>query len=81
MGKPIPMNRDTTNGALLTTGNDKGSMLFYSPFLYPDQFQTYDSSLRLQCCEAGLCDIFFARRPTDDCSQYQPLSLGETSIH
>ena len=73
----LPTNRDSTNGALITTGNNRGSMLSYSPLLYPDESQAYDFSLRSECCEAGLCDVYFARRPSDDCSQYQPLSFGE----
>ena len=52
-------------------------MLSYSPLLYPDESQAYDFFLRSECCEAGLCDVYFARRPSDDCSQYQPLSFGE----
>ena len=27
------------------------------------------------CIQSGLCDLFFERRPTDDCSQYRPPSI------
>jgi hypothetical protein len=67
---------DSTNGALITTGKNRGSMLSYSPLLYPDESQAYDFSLRSECCEAGLCDVYFARRLSDNCSQYQPLSFA-----
>ena len=53
-------------------------MLLYSPILYPNETQAFDMVLRQKCCgEAGLCELFFARRPADNCDFYQPLTWGE----
>ena len=74
------MNRDSNNGALLTTGYNRGTLFSNSPLFNPDEWQMYDSSLKSECCEAGLCNVYFERRPTDECTLYQPLSFGEIII-
>ena len=70
--------RNATSGALLTSGPDRGSMLLYTPLLYPSESSLYDFALREECCDGpGLCDLFFTRRPSQECSQYDPMTWGK----
>ena len=61
-------------GALVTSGSSGSSMLRFHPNLNSVGFQIYDREFRDVCCGlAGLCDLFYERRPVDFCFNYQPL--------
>lgn len=53
-------------------------MLLYTPLLYPNESLMHDFALREQCCDGpGLCDLFFTRRPSQECTQYDPMTWGK----
>ena len=53
----------------------EGSVLFETPsFSFaPSEYNETTVSFQNDCCgEVGLCDEFYGRRPTTDCSNYSP---------
>lgn len=53
-------------------------MLLYDPVRYFNESIVYDQQLKQLCCgEAGMCDLFYERRPADNCELYEPHSWGE----
>ena len=53
-------------------------MLLYDPVRYSNESIVYDQQLKQLCCgEAGMCDLFYERRPADNCELYEPHSWGE----
>ena len=66
-------------GALVTYGAERGTMLRYDPQRYPELYSTYDLRFKEACCGvANMSSLFYARRPTDDCVDYQPPALSES---
>ena len=67
-------NRSNTFGALVGPEKYSGSsMLQYHPHWFPSSYEIYDENFRDACCGAAdLCQVFYSRRPPDDCSRYRP---------
>ena len=67
-------NRSNTFGALVGPEKYSGSsMLQYHPRWFPSSYEIYDENFRDACCGAAdLCQVFYSRRPPDDCSRYRP---------
>jgi len=62
-------------GSLIVGPTDGGSLL-----ILDGTFESYnqDNFLpRSYCCSVGLCDLYFERRPSDNCARYFPLRFGE----
>ena len=64
-----------SNTPLLTSGNERGSLLSTTPRFYPDSlYQRYreqDEEGYTQCCLlSDSCHLYFRRRPSDDCAGY-----------
>ena len=51
-------------------------MLRYHPRYY-DNYQVHDQDIRETCCTVGLCDIFYSRRPQQNCNGYRPPPWSE----
>ena len=52
------------------------NMLRYHPRYY-DNYQVHDRDIRETCCTVGLCDIFYNRRPQQNCNGYRPPPWSE----
>ena len=64
-------------GALITEGINGGSLL-----VIDDLMESYDEDNFLPksyCCSdgVGLCDLYYERRPTDNCARFRPLRRGK----
>ena len=60
-------------GALITSGIDGGSLLTWNPFTNYQDYLKYDRQLKDACCGiAGLCKMYYERRPSQDCTGYEP---------
>ena len=61
------------SGALITSGIDGGSLLTWNPFTNYQDYLKYDRQLKDTCCGiAELCKIYYERRPSQDCTGYEP---------
>ena len=74
--------RRSTFGALIGADRLSGSsMLRYHPHRYPSSYKTHDEDFHDLCCgAAGQCQLFYSRRPPDDCSRYRPPRWSEHAI-
>jgi hypothetical protein len=68
-------------GALLDPLNslngEAGSLLRFNPFFESDDYLASDVAFRTTCCEdSDLCDLYYERRPSDDCRFYRPPRRG-----
>ena len=73
-----------TFGALLTAsaGIRGSSMLLHHPTANATAYLERDMTFRKACCGAtNLCDLFFERRPSNDCRGYEPPFWGELYLH
>ena len=64
-------------GALLDPLNslngEGGSLLRFNPFFQRADYLATDVGFRTTCCEdSDLCDLYYERRPSDDCRSYRP---------
>ncbi|XP_061188739.1 uncharacterized protein LOC133196904 [Saccostrea echinata] len=67
----------SAEGPLLTGVAGSGYVYLYNPLLYPSLSQSYDTVPYNWCCvEAGLCDVFFAQRTSDNCLNYKSPESG-----
>ena len=55
------------------------SMLLYHTVRYRESFEKYDYEFRSTCCSVGLCELFYNRRPLNNCSAYVPPRLSKIS--
>lgn len=72
-----------TFGALLSSsaGVRGSSMLLHHPTTNATSYLEGDLAFRKACCgAANLCDLFFQRRPSNDCRGYEPPFWGESYI-
>lgn len=64
-------------GPLLTGVSGAGYVYLYNPLLYPSLSLSHDVTPYTWCCvKAGLCDLFFNQRPSDNCLSYKPPESG-----
>ena len=57
---------------------EAGSLLQFNPFFQRANYEASDVALRTACCEnSDLCDLYYERRPSDDCTGYIPIRFGE----
>ena len=48
-------------------------MLSWHPFINYQEYLKYDKQLKDACCGvAGLCHMYYERRPSQDCTGYTP---------
>lgn len=62
-------------GSLIVGPTNGGSLL-----ILDGTFESYEQDNFLPmsyCCSVGLCDLYFERRPSDNCARYFPLRFGE----
>ena len=60
-------------GSLVTGGLFGGSLLAYSPFNNFIGYQEKDVEFKEACCGvANLCELFYERRPPNNCKGYEP---------
>ena len=75
-------HRSDDFGALISSGQYSGSMLSYHPINNYEEYLTYDKKFRDACCGvAQMCNLYFKRRPSQDCSGYNPPTWGRIMRH
>ena len=70
-------SRSSILGSLLIDGSLGSSIALFHPNHFTDQYTDYDKEFKSKCCLAGLCDVFYERRPIDYSIDYQPPFFGE----
>lgn len=61
------------DGSLLIGPSSGGSSLLYNPlFFFRNYFQEDRLAYQYCCVDSQRCDLYYAHRPSDDCSTYTP---------
>ena len=69
---------DESSGALLVEGPSGGSYKLHHPLFSNREYITEDKQPFEYCCQSSkLCSMFYAYRPSDDCSGYDPSEISE----
>ena len=72
----------TSWGALILHYPACGSSHMYHKFTASEKHKLNDVFGYEQCCmKSSLCDLYYKRRPVDDCKEFQPLEWSEFTMN
>ena len=75
----VDILRSPGAGSLITSGINGGSTLYVSPD-NADDFE-HDRMMKETCCGiAQLCHLYYQRRPSHDCTGYEPPVRNECHV-